>query len=109
MTFGDVVLVSFPFTDQLGRKQRPAVVVSSDAYQEAKPDVILMAVTSQVAATPRFGEVVLTHWQNAGLLKPSVVKPVVFTVERRLIVKTLGHLPGAEQNALRQTLAAIIG
>jgi mRNA interferase MazF len=27
--FGDVVLVAFPFTDQVTTKQRPAVVVSS--------------------------------------------------------------------------------
>ena len=33
--FGDVVLVVFPFTNQQGAKQRPAVVVSSAAYQQA--------------------------------------------------------------------------
>lgn len=31
--FGDVLLVPFPFTDQTGVKQRPAVVVSSSRYQ----------------------------------------------------------------------------
>lgn len=30
--FGDIVLVSFPFASQMGRKKRPAVVVSSGAY-----------------------------------------------------------------------------
>ena len=28
-SFGDVVLVPFPFTDQSGSKKRPAVIVSS--------------------------------------------------------------------------------
>jgi len=32
-SFGDVVLVPFPFTDQSGFKKRPAVVVSSTEYQ----------------------------------------------------------------------------
>ena len=40
MIFGEVVLVAFPFTNQLGRKQRPAVVVSSAVYQQAKPNVM---------------------------------------------------------------------
>ncbi len=30
--FGDVLLVPFPFTNQAGAKQRPAVVVSSNSY-----------------------------------------------------------------------------
>ena len=33
--FGEVVLVPFPFTDQSGIKKRPAVIVSSAAYQLA--------------------------------------------------------------------------
>ena len=47
-SFGDVVLVPFPFTDQTVSKKRPAVVVSADAYQQHRPDVIVMAVTSQI-------------------------------------------------------------
>ncbi|MGH8593635.1 MAG: type II toxin-antitoxin system PemK/MazF family toxin [Gammaproteobacteria bacterium] len=42
-SFGDVVLVSFPFTNQSGEKKRPAVVVSSAAYHQARQDLILMA------------------------------------------------------------------
>ncbi len=38
--FGTIVLIAFPFTDQIGNKQRPAVVISSKAYQQAKPDII---------------------------------------------------------------------
>lgn len=57
--FGDIVLVAFPFTDQLGSKKRPAVVVSSATYNQQRPDVILMAGTSQVRQTPGFGEVIV--------------------------------------------------
>jgi mRNA interferase MazF len=34
--FGDVVLVSFPFTSQRASKKRPAVVVSNRAYSTAR-------------------------------------------------------------------------
>ena len=51
--FGDPVLVPFPFTDQTTTKKRPAVVVSSEAYQKHRPDLILMAVTSQIEADTR--------------------------------------------------------
>ncbi len=46
LSFGDVLLVPFPFTDQQGSKQRPAVVVSSCAYNANRPDVLMMAITS---------------------------------------------------------------
>jgi hypothetical protein len=36
-----------------------------------------MAITSQMRASATFGEVVIDDWQAAGLLKPSVVKPVI--------------------------------
>jgi mRNA interferase MazF len=51
--FGAVVLVPFPFTDQSTSKQRPAVVVSSAAYQQARSDLIIMAITSHDARRQR--------------------------------------------------------
>lgn len=108
-SFGDVVLVSFPFTDQVGNKQRPAVIVSSAAYQRSRPDVILLAITSQMRPALGFGEALIQDWQVAGLLKPSVLKPVIFTAEKTLIRKTLGSLKAPDQQALREVLASIIG
>jgi len=32
---GDVVLVSFVFSDKTGEKQRPAVIVNSEAYHKS--------------------------------------------------------------------------
>jgi mRNA interferase MazF len=49
--FGDVVLVPFPFTDQTTTKKRPAVVVSSAAYNSERPDIVLIAVTSRKGQT----------------------------------------------------------
>lgn len=55
-SFGDVVLVPFPFTDQSTRKKRPAVIVSSALYHRNRADVILMAVTSQTTPVARIVE-----------------------------------------------------
>ena len=56
-SFGDVLLVPFPFTDQSGSKKRPAVVVSSARFQQERPDLFLMPITSQNPGSTRFGDV----------------------------------------------------
>jgi mRNA interferase MazF len=93
-SFGDVVLVPFPFTDQTASKKRPAVVVSADAYHQRRPDVIVMAVTSQILRPAgALGEVLISDWQGAGLPKASLIKSVLATIEQRLILRKLGALP----------------
>ncbi len=78
--FGDVVLVPFPFTSQSASKKRPAVSVSAQEYNAEKPEVVVMAITSQVRSDFGFGEVMVEKWQEAGLLKPSAIKPVFATL-----------------------------
>lgn len=107
--FGDVILVPFPFTDQSQSKQRPAVIVSSARYHAERPDLILMAITSQVRSPPAFGESLVRNWQAAGLLKPSVVKPVLATFEQRLVRKTLGRLAEVDRTALTAALRLVLG
>jgi mRNA interferase MazF len=107
--FGETVLVPLPFTDQSGAKKRPAVVISGKGYNAARRDVLIMAITSQVRSPLGFGEALVNDWQAAGLLKPSVLKPVLTTIEQSLVVRSMGNLSPADQNALRQILAHIIG
>jgi len=107
--FGDIVLVPFPFTDQSGVKKRPAVVLSSAAYNEARRDVVIMAVTSQIKSSGTFGEVIIEDWQAASLLKPSAIKPVFATIEQTLILRRLGRLSRRDDSALRKAMTGIIG
>lgn len=107
--FGDVVLIRFPFTDQMTMKKRPAVIISSNGYQRERPDVILMAVTSKIKPVPLFGEVSIRDWREAGLLKPSVVKPIGTTIESSLVLKKLGHLTDRDLFSLRENFKTILG
>ena len=107
--FGDVVLVPFPFTDQTGTKQRPAVVISSAHYDRERRDIVIMAVTSQLGRSATAGDVVVTAWRHAGLLKASVVKPVIATVEKQLVRRKLGRLATEDRQALQDALRNILG
>lgn len=108
-SFGDVVLVPFPFTDQSGAKKRPAVIVSSSGYNAGRRDLVIMAITSQVRQSLGFGEALVTDWQAAGLIKPSVLKPVFTTIEQGLVVRTMGMLSANDLRTLREVVGQVIG
>lgn len=108
-SFGDIVLVPFPFTDQSATKRRPAVVISTSSYHAERPDLIIMAVTSQARSAGAIGEVQVKDWKGAGLLKPSVVKPVITTIEAPLVIRRLGQLRKEDQESLRNAIAKIVG
>jgi len=108
-SFGAVVLVPFPFTDQSGSKKRPAVVVNSAGYQAARRDLVIMAVTSQIRPRPAYGEFLVRDWKKAGLVAPSAVKPVLATIEKRLVIKKLGQLQPPDVRSLRASLEQILG
>jgi len=107
--FGDVVLVRFPLSDQSTTKKRPDVVVSSTSYHRDRADLILMAVTSQIRSTRRSGDVLIEAWKEAGLLKPSIVKPVLATVQRDRVLRRLGRLGKADRSSLRESFSKIFG
>jgi mRNA interferase MazF len=107
--FGDVVLVPFPFTDQATMKKRPAVVASSSVYNRKRPDIVRVAVTSQLRPSALFGEVVITQWKDAGLLKPSIIKPIFATIEKDLLFRKLGRLGKEDRKVLRETLIRLLG
>jgi len=73
---GDVLLMPFPFSDLSAIKIRPGVVVSSPAYHATEPDLILAAITSNIAAATSPMDYIPQDWQTAGLRYPSALKPV---------------------------------
>jgi len=79
--FGDIALVPFPFTDQR---------------------------TSKRPGTGGLG-VPISGWQEAGLVAPSTLKPVVATIEKTLVIKKPGRLPEADRTSLSGLLSDILG
>ena len=101
---GDVILVPFPFSDQTTAKKRPAIIVSSDAYNGISRDIVIMAITGQIGSHIGLGEFLIQEWQDAGLLRPSAVKSAISTIEQRLVVKSLGRLSSRDLSTLEKGL-----
>jgi mRNA interferase MazF len=87
----------------------PAAVISSADYHRHRPDLLILAVTSQTRPAQLFGEATVAKWQQAGLLKPSVIKPVIATIDRALVLRRLGRPEDEDKQSMRQLLLAILG
>lgn len=100
---GDVVLVGFVFSDEAGKKLRPAVVISSPAYHRARQEVVVAAITSNVRRR-LFGDHLIADWKGAGLLFPSLVTGIFRTIKRTMIDRKLGSMPKPDMEAIDREL-----
>lgn len=96
---GDLVLVGFVFSDDSGRKLRPALVVSSRGYNRARQEAIVAAITSNIRRR-LFGDHVIADWKKAGLLFPSTVTAIVRTIKQTMIDRRIGSLTTADLEAV---------
>lgn len=87
------------FSDRSGSKVRPALVVSSDEYNNSGPDVLIASITSNRNAVAHLGDHQIEHWEDANLLKPSLLQSKLATVEPAMIRRKLGALAPADLKA----------
>ena len=106
---GDVVLVPFPFSDLSATKVRPAIVVSSSLYHAHEPDLILVAITSNLAAASGPFDYIIRDWSASGLRFPSAFKPVVFTLEPPRVMARIGALSTLDLAEIDRRLPGALG
>lgn len=106
---GDVILVDIAFSGPVGYKRRPAVVISTNAFNMAGIKLIVAAITSNVSPPFRPGDTLLNDWGAAGLLKSSAVRGVLATVDKADVVRQLGTLSANDLARVEQGVAGILG
>jgi len=77
-------------------KQRPALVVSADAFNSKREDVLVAAITSQIPAQLAADEFIIPAGELAacGLPKPSILRlSKLVALHRQLVIKRVGALP----------------
>lgn len=99
----DVVAVPFPFTDRPAVKRRPALVVSSAAFNHAHAQSILAMITSARSAWP--SDVALRDWREAGLHVPCRVRLKLFTLDDGLLLRKLGVLSKRDGQVVADALS----
>lgn len=55
-----------------------------------------------------FNETMVADWQGAGLVKESVLKPVLTTIEQGLVLCVMGHMSANDIKTLRELIGDAI-
>jgi mRNA interferase MazF len=102
-SFGEVLLLSFPFSDTVGVKRRPALVL----LDTGDNDLLVARITGQLAQT-QF-DVGLQEWKQAGLRLASVVRlHKLATLEKQLVERSLGNLSEVDIQQVQATLQRLL-
>jgi mRNA interferase MazF len=106
---GDVILVDIAFSGATGSKRRPAVVLSTNAFNRAGIKLIVAAITSNISPPYRPGDTLLDDWREAGLIKPSAVRGVLTTVDKSDVTRKLGLLSMTDLALVEQGVGQVLG
>ena len=85
----EVVVVPFPFTDTDQSVKRPAAVLSRRDFNAEGHTVMAMITDARNQSWPL--DVRIDH-QSAGLKMPSVIRMKFFTLDNRLVIRSVGRL-----------------
>ncbi|WP_232473519.1 type II toxin-antitoxin system PemK/MazF family toxin [Thermococcus profundus] len=99
------MLLELPFTDYMGSKLRPVLVVSSNELNSISDDLIVLKITSR----PHFREFQVELTQSdlslGKIKKKSFIDcSSVFTVEKSLIIKEIAGLRSEKLEEVKRTL-----
>lgn len=112
---GEIVIVDYPYSDQIGRKVRPALVVQADAWNERLDNTILASITSSrnqksVDSTQYFINLATTNAQETGLRLNSVVQcNNLITYDQSRILSVIGSLSNIAMQEIDACLKAALG
>jgi len=105
----DIILIPIPFTDLASQKKRPAIVISSDKYNDTSEDIIDVALTSNVKQQD-FTIVITSEDLEDGKLKTTSMIRVdkIYTLNKSIVLKQFGRIKSSVLAKIKTTLLKLI-
>ena len=105
----DIILIPIPFTDLASQKKRPAIVISSDKYNDTSEDIIVVALTSNVKKQD-FTIVITSEDLEDGKLKTTSMIRVdkIYILNKSIVLKQFGRIKSSVLAKIKTTLLKLI-
>ena len=106
---GDLLLIPFPFSDQLGRKVRPVIVISNNAFNEHSEDLIVVGVTSNLSKDRYALKLNNKDLEEGKLISECSIKVEnILRLDKSLIIKKIGRVKKEKIYQITKILDSII-
>ena len=90
---GEILIVPFPFSDLIGIKQRPVLVLSKTDSNKNREDIITCGITSNIKDVNNSVLINNENLMNGEIPKTSRIKvDKLFTLEKSIVKKSIGRL-----------------
>ncbi len=100
-----VCLLPFPFTDRHVHKKRPALLINQTEYQKELAFLVVLMITSlKKDQVGWWNDYQILDLKAAGLPLPSIVRMKMFSIDQRLVLKTLGRLSNEDCASVQKLL-----
>ncbi|MCF7799839.1 type II toxin-antitoxin system PemK/MazF family toxin [Candidatus Babeliales bacterium] len=97
----DIVVVSFPFLEIAISKNRPAIVISGQDFNRRTNHTALAMITSSLHLQWPC-DTIIKDLNLAGLLKSSIVRFKIFTLDNSFIKQKIGELSLNDQEQFKK-------
>jgi mRNA interferase MazF len=105
----DIIMIPFPYTDLTETKQRPAIIVSNNNYNDTLDDVIVCAVTSKFQRDEFCIELLDTNLDYGKLPEVSFVKAhKLLTIHKSKIIKKYSRVKEDYFSTIQDRIADLI-
>lgn len=102
LSFGDIALLKFPFTDNKTYKRRPALIIND--FDDG--DIVVCRITSQIYKTKN--DIFIDDWEKSGLKLPSVIRiHKLATLEKDMVEIIMGQIDETTKNKIRKIISKL--
>lgn len=103
----DIVLIPIPFTDLSSNKRRPVIIISNDKYNDTSPDMVVVALTSNLAFKTL--TLMIRTWKRASFPKKSRIRcDKIYTLSKNIVVKKFNRIHNDTLGRIREKIDLLI-
>lgn len=105
----DLILVPFPFSDQSGRKVRPAIVISNNLFNNNSEDILVVGVTSNISKDQYTLALNNIELEEGKLITNCCIKiENILKLDKELVIKKIGKIKKEKFKAILDIIFKII-